>query len=73
MGGVSTMRVLNVTFGFGSRDGRARGRARGRTSRVNWGLGYNLISRGLTGWLADPAVSGGERLRVLTGRRGRLR
>ena len=22
MGGVSTMRVLNVTFGFGSRDGR---------------------------------------------------
>ena len=35
-GGVSTMRVLNVTFGFGSRDGRA-GRARGRASRVNWG------------------------------------
>ena len=27
--------VLNVTFGFGSRDGRARGRARGRTSRAN--------------------------------------
>ena len=28
---------------------------------------------GLTGWLADPAVGGGERLRVLTGRRGTLR
>ena len=38
-GGVSTMRVLNVTFGFGSRDGRRAGRARGRASRVNWGLG----------------------------------
>ena len=28
---------------------------------------------GLTGWLADPAVGGGERLGVLTWRRGRLR
>lgn len=28
---------------------------------------------GLACWLADPAVSGGERLRVLTGRRGTLR